>query len=342
MKEYTLSIIKEGPAIVSQGREGTSALEISVVIPCFNEAQNVQPLYDALIAVMDPLKRPWEVIFVDDGSSDDTHVRLRALAQKDTRVTVMRLRRNFGQTAALQAGFDIAAADIVVSLDADLQHDPKDIPPLIAKLEEGYDIVSGWRKDRVDDLFTRKLPSRIANRMMAMLSGVQIHDFGTTLKAYRRDVVKDLDLAPGYHRFIPALASAMGVRVTEIPIKNVLREGGKSNYGLRRILPVFFDLIVIKFLLSYLSRPMHLFGLLGFISFSFGFVLAAVLVVGYYLGYLIIAHHPGNLLLSVFLMLLGLQFFGIGLLAELNARIYRRVANRGLYTVRSVERNPRS
>ncbi len=334
-----MSIINGERAIQPKApKEESSPVEISVVIPCFNEAQNVRTLYDALVAVMGPLTRQWEVIFVDDGSADDTYERLRAMAQKDSRVTAIRLRRNFGQTAALQAGFDCAQADIVVSLDADLQHDPKDIPSLIAKLEEGYDIVSGWRANRVDNFWTRKLPSRIANRMMAMLSGVQIHDFGTTLKAYRRDVVRDLDLAPGYHRFIPALASAMGVRVTEIPIKNVLREGGKSNYGLRRVLPVFFDLIVIKFLLSYLSKPMHLFGLLGFISFGLGFTLAAGLVAGYYLGYLLMAHHTGNLLLSVFLMLLGLQFFGIGLLAELNARIYRRVSNRGLYTVRSVER----
>ena len=328
-----------GPS--TRQRPEQAALEISVVIPCYNEAKNVDFLYGCLTPVMQQIVRSWEIIFVDDGSSDETYSNLRTLSQKDDRVTVVRLRRNFGQTAALQAGFDAARGEIVVSMDADMQHDPTDIPLLLAKLQEGYDIVSGWRKSRVDALLTRKLPSRIANRIMSMLSGVQIHDFGTTLKAYRREVIKNLELAPGYHRFIPALASTMGVRVAEVPIKNTMREGGRSHYGLGRILPVFFDLIVIKFMLSYLSRPMQLFGILGFITFFVGFVIAAALVIGYYFGSLIIYDHQGNLLLSVFLMILGLQFFGIGLLAELSARIYRRVTNQTLYTIRSVERNSR-
>ena len=336
-------MFKDADVIAAAPRSDDTAgsapsIDISVVLPCYNEAQNVRPLFEAIRHIMDSLERSWEVVWVDDGSTDETYPRLAELSKRDGRVTVVRLRRNFGQTAALQAGFDAARGQIIVSMDADFQHDPQDIPVLIAKLEEGYDIVSGWRKARADHWLTRKLPSRVANHLMSKLSGVAIHDFGTTLKAYRRDVVENLELAPGHHRFIPALASAIGIRVTEVPIRNVVREKGKSNYGLGRILPVLFDLILIKFLLTYASRPMQLFGLLGFISFSLGFVLASGIAIAYYFGSLVIATHYGNLLLAVFLMLLGIQFFGIGLLAELTVRVYRRVTTRKLYTVRSLQR----
>ncbi len=235
----------------------------SVVVPFHNEEENVTALYDTLKAVMEQVGDTFELIFVDDGSSDRTYRLLEEITAVDSRVMVIKLRRNFGQTSALAAGFDHAQGEFILAMDGDLQHDPTEIPNFLAKLEEGYDVVSGWRKERIDNFVMRRFPSRCANWLMAKLSGVNIHDFGTTYKAYRREVIHNIPLYGEMHRFIPALASWYGASICEIPIKNVNRERGQSHYGISRTFRVFFDLMTIRFLLKYMSRPMHFFGFLG-------------------------------------------------------------------------------
>src|SRR5712691_13033792 len=248
---------------------------LSVVIPIHNEEPSVLSLYDRLAAVLESLAQPYEIIFVDDASTDRSFELLANLLETDSRLKVIRLRRNFGQTAALSAGFHEARGDVVISLDGDLQHDPSDIPALLAKIEEGYDIASGWRKQRVDNPVTRKLPSRIANWLMSRASGLDLRDFGTTFKAYRTEVLKDVHLYGELHRFIPALASFYGARVAEVPISNTPRATGESHYGLGRTFRVLFDILTIRFLLKYFTRPMHFFGSLGLASTSLGFLMLA-------------------------------------------------------------------
>jgi len=228
----------------------------SIVVPFYNEQENIPELYQSLTRVMGRLNVTYELIFIDDGSTDNTPQILKDLYEKDHRVQVIKLRKNFGQSAALQAGFDYAQGEIIISMDGDLQHDPEDIPLFLSKMEEGYDIVSGWRKKRVDNFFFRKLPSLVANRMMKKLSGVEIHDFGTTFKAYKREVIKSVHLYGELHRFIPALISREGVKITEIPIKNIVRQKGKSKYGLSRVRRVLFDLMTVKFIISFIDRPL--------------------------------------------------------------------------------------
>ena len=229
----------------------------SIVVPLHNEHENVTDLYDRLKAVMEANGESFELVLVDDGSDDNTFALLREIAAVDSRVTVVKLRRNFGQTAGLAAGFDHARGEYIIAMDGDLQHDPSDIPMFLEKIGEGYDIVSGWRKQRIDNLWLRRIPSRIANWAMAKLSGVDIHDFGTTFKAYRREILEQVPLYGELHRFIPALASWHGASIIEVPIRNVNRERGLSHYGISRTFRVFFDLITIRFLLRYLSRPLH-------------------------------------------------------------------------------------
>src|SRR5947208_2159100 len=235
----------------------------SIVVPLYNEQDNVLPLYSRILEAMTMVSGTYEIVFVDDGSRDSTYKILSEIAATDSRVTVVRLRKNFGQTAGLKAGFDFARGDVIISMDGDLQHDPAEIPAFIAKIQEGYDIVSGWRYQRRDAWLTRRLPSQTANWLMAKLCGLDLHDFGTTFKAYRREVIKDLQLYGELHRFIPALASWSGATIAEIPIKNTLRQKGKSHYGLSRTVRVLLDLISIKFLLDYSTKPLHFFGLLG-------------------------------------------------------------------------------
>src|SRR5579872_112493 len=227
---------------------------LSIVIPIHNEEPTILPLYDRLIGVLEALNKPFEMIFVDDASTDRSFDLLANLAETDARMKVIRLRRNFGQTAALSAGFDEAQGSVIISLDGDLQHDPEDIPALLAKIDEGYDIASGWRKNRVDNPLTRKIPSRIANWLMAEVSGLRLRDFGTTFKAYRAEVLKEVNLYGELHRFIPALASFYGARVAEVPIRNTPRLSGGSHYGLGRTFNVMFDILTIKFLLKYFTR----------------------------------------------------------------------------------------
>src|SRR5450755_5008588 len=236
---------------------------LSVVIPIHNEEPSILPLYDRLTAVLESMQKPYEIIVVDDASTDRSFDLLANLVETDGRLKVIRLRRNFGQTAALSAGFDEAQGNVIISLDGDLQHAPEDIPALLEKIEEGYDIASGWRKNRLDNAVTRKFPSRIANWLMAKASGVELRDFGTTFKAYRAEVLKDINLYGELHRFIPALAAFYGARVAEVPIQNTLRASGASHYGISRTFRVLFDILTVKFLLKSFTRPIHFFGSIG-------------------------------------------------------------------------------
>src|SRR5436305_6651642 len=246
----------------------------SIVVPFHNEDENVNQLYDRVTRVMEATGESFELVFVDDGSSDKTFHLLREILAVDSRVTVVKLRRNFGQTSALAAGFDHATGEYIIAMDGDLQHEPEDIPLFLEKVAEGYDVVSGWRKRRIDNYVMRRFPSRVANWLMAKLSGVDIHDFGTTFKAYRSDILHQIPLYGELHRFIPALASWLGASICEVPIKNVNRERGTSHYGISRTFRVLFDLITIRFLLKYLSRPLHFFGTVGLLSMMGGTITA--------------------------------------------------------------------
>src|SRR4051812_17538902 len=266
---------------------------LSIVIPIHNEEHSILPLYDRLTAVLEQVKRPYEILFVDDASTDRSFELLANLVETDGHLKVIRLRRNFGQTAALSAGFHESKGEIVIAMDGDLQHAPEDIPALLHKIDEGFDIASGWREKRVDNAILRKIPSRIANWMMAKASGVELRDFGTTFKAYRSEVLKDVNLYGELHRFIPALASFYGARVAEVPIRNSPRVSGGSHYGLGRTFRVFFDIITIKFLLKYFTRPMHFFGMLGLGGVGLGGLILAYLAIYKVLGHeLVLEHGP--------------------------------------------------
>jgi len=312
---------------------------LSIVVPFFNEEETIEELYNRIKKVLEKLGKSYEIIFINDGSTDRTEEILNTLAENDKFLTIVHLRKNFGQTAALSAGFDVAEGEIIISMDGDLQHQPEEIPMFIEKIEEGYDLVSGWRKKRVDNFFLRRIPSRIANWIMAKLSGVKIHDFGTTFKAYRKEVIKNVELYGELHRFIPALASSMGVKIIEIPIKNIVREKGKSKYGISRVRRVIFDLLTVKFLISFLDRPLQIFGLIGLIFSLIGFIFGGTISILYFLGKLQISEHLGNLLLSVTLVIVGIVFITMGLLAEINSRIYYRVHNKKPYSIRSIVNN---
>src|SRR5262249_13897083 len=262
--------------------------------PLFNEEDNLRPLHMRIADTMNTIGEPYEIVFIDDGSRDQTFTILSDIAQHDAHVVVIRLRKNFGQTAGLKAGFDFARGDVIISMDGDLQHDPEEIPAFLSKLNEGYDIASGWRLKRKDAFLTRRLPSRAANWLMGKLSGVELHDFGTTFKAYRQDVIKDIHLYGELHRFIPALASWSGARIAEIPINNIVRKSGKSSYGLSRTLTVFLDLISIKFLLDYSTTPLQFFGALGLLSTAAGGVVGLILASMKFFGNaeIMISHGP--------------------------------------------------
>jgi glycosyltransferase involved in cell wall biosynthesis len=305
---------------------------LSVVIPIHNEEESIPPLYERLTDVLVGIERGYEIIAVDDGSRDRSFAILRDLARLDRRLRVVRLRRNFGQTAAFAAGFARARGDVVVTIDADLQNDPADIPRLLQKMGEGFDVVSGWRKNRQDAFLSRTLPSRIANGLISRVTGLYLHDYGCSLKAYRREVVQDLQLYGELHRFIPAIASWQGVTVAELPVNHAARQYGKSKYGIGRTLRVILDLLTVRFLLSYSTRPMQIFGLWGLILSA-----AGTLILGY-LGFVRIflaqpiADRPLTLL-GVLLMVLGIQFISIGLLAELIVRATSS-GRGGVYRVR--------
>ena len=312
------------------------SISLSIVIPIHNEEPAILPLYDRLTTVMERLRRSYEIIFVDDASTDRSFDLLANLVETDSHLKVLRLRRNFGQTPALAAGFDEASGGVVISLDGDLQHDPEDIPLLLEKIEEGYDIASGWRKERVDNAITRKIPSRIANWMMKKASGVELHDFGTTFKAYRSEVLKDINLYGELHRFIPALASQYGARIAEVPIKNIPRPNGESHYGLGRTFRVFFDIVTIKFLLRYLTRPMHFFGKWGLCGIVARGRCDAVPDAEKMIGHDIFVEHGPLLVAGAMLWFAGLMMFSTGLIGEMITRTYFESQGRRIYAVREI------
>lgn len=309
---------------------------ISIVIPIHNEEPSILPLYDRLTMVLEGLNQPYELIFVDDASADRSFDLLSNLVETDPRLKVIRLRRNFGQTAALSAGFDEANGDVVVSMDGDLQHAPEDIPALLEKIHEGFDIASGWRKNRVDNLVLRKVPSRIANWLMSKASGLDLHDFGTTFKAYRAEILKDVNLYGELHRFIPALASFYGARVAEVPISNINRPAGQSHYGIGRTFRVMFDILTIKFLLKYFTRPMHFFGTFGLIGTLSGGAILTYLAIFKLLGGELVQEHGPLMIAGALLAIGGMVMFSTGLLGEMIMRTYFESQGRRIYAVREI------
>ncbi len=308
---------------------------LSIVIPLLNEEENIPLLYDELKESLDPMDEEYEIIFSDDGSTDTSFSLLQGLQEKDPRVVVVSFRRNFGQTAAMSAGFDYAKGDVIITMDADLQNDPHDIPLLIAKINEGYDVVTGWRFDRKDKFLSRRLPSIIANRIISWTTGVSLHDYGCTLKAFRKEVIKNVNLYGEMHRFIPAIASGMGISFTEIKVNHRPRRFGTSKYGISRTIRVILDLMTVKFLLSYSTKPIQIFGLIGLVSGGLGFFTALVLTIQRQFMGIPLSDRP-LLFLSVLLMFIGVQFITMGLLAELQARTYHESQNKPIYFVRNV------
>jgi glycosyltransferase involved in cell wall biosynthesis len=311
------------------------APELSIVIPLYNEAQNVEPLYAELSTALNAIGRSYEVVVVDDGSRDESFARLHEVHCLDARWRIIRFRRNFGQSAGFAAGFDAARGQVVVTSDADLQNDPQDIGRLLVKLDEGYDIVSGWRVNRKEPFLTRRLPSMIANRMISGATNVVLHDYGCSLKAYRSEVIKNVRLYGELHRFIPALAASIGVTVAETPVNDRKRRFGKSKYGISRTFRVLLDLLTVRFMLDYSTRPLHIFGGVGLASFLGG------ALIGLYLTFvkLVLGQNIGNrplLLLGVLLILLGVQMTGMGLLAEMITRTYYEASGKPIYAVREV------
>lgn len=316
-------------------RVAPTELEVSVVVPVYNEVESIPRLLETIATTLQGNQISYEIICVDDGSKDGTTELLRQLAQTRTDLRAVLLRRNYGQTAAMAAGFKYARGWAIVTLDGDLQNDPRDIPLLLAKLNEGYDLVSGWRKDRQDAVLTRLVPSKIANWLIGKVTGVNLHDYGCSLKAYRLELVSDMNLYGELHRFIPALAFIEGARIAEIPVRHHARQFGQSKYGLGRTFRVLMDLFTIYFMKRFLTRPMHVFGLFGLSAMVLGIVLGA------YLTFLklglgeSIGDRP-LLILSVVLFITGVQLFSFGLLAELLMRTYHESQNRPIYRVREV------
>jgi len=315
-----------------------ASIQYSIVVPFYNEQESIPPLYMKLTEVMDSIGESYEMVFVDDGSKDNSYKVLSDIYEHDRRVNVVRLRRNFGQTPALKAGFDFARGEVIISMDGDLQHDPEEIPRFLEKIEEGYDLVSGWRYERKDHWLMRQVPSRVANWLMAKLSGIDLHDFGTTFKAYRREILQEIQLYGELHRFIPALASSTGARIAEVPISNLERKSGKSNYGIGRTIRVFFDLIMVKFLLDYSTRPLQFFGLLGLAGTGTGFLLALFLLFQkFFYHQAIMSEHGPLMLLSIALFVSGIQFISMGLIGEITARTYYESQNKAIYALREVK-----
>lgn len=308
-------------------------MDLSIVVPIYNEEENITFLYERVTAALTTSALVYELILVDDGSSDRSFLLLKDIAAQDPRVKVIRFRRNFGQTAAMAAGFDIAAGRVVVPMDGDLQNDPTDIPKLLAKIDEGYDVVSGWRKDRQDTFINRKLPSMIANGLISRFTGVHLHDYGCTLKAYRREVLDGVNLYGEMHRFVPALASQVGAKVTELPVKHHPRLYGTSKYGISRTVRVVLDLMTVKFLLSYSTKPIQLFGKWGVYTLFAGFLSGLATLYMKMFEHMSMNRNP-LWILTIFLLFMGIQFIVLGLLGELNARTYYEAQGKPIYVVR--------
>jgi len=328
-EEAQLTLHNEAPPRVE-------APDISVFLPVFNEEPNLRPLHEKLNQSLAQLGRSAEIIYVDDGSSDRSLDILREIAANDPRVRVVALRRNYGQTPAMAAGIHAARGKVLIPMDADLQNDPADIARLLDKLDEGYDVVSGWRKNRRDKLITRKIPSMMANRMISWIGGVPLHDYGCSLKAYRRESLEDVQLYGEMHRFIPIYASWSGARVTEIPVEHHARTMGKSKYGLSRTIKVVFDLMTIKFMASYQTKPLYMFGFAGLTTFAVSFLCALLALVMKFASW---PHHADFVqtplpVLTMVLLVLGVQFFFMGLLAEMLVRTYHESQAKPIYAVR--------
>lgn len=328
--------IETTPIVRAHVQPDGLAPEISVFLPVFNEEPNLRPLHEKLDQALAQLGRTAEIIYVDDGSSDESLSVLRELARRDSRVRVIALRRNYGQTPAMSAGIHAARGDVLIPMDADMQNDPADIKRLLNKLDEGYDVVSGWRKDRHDPLITRKVPSRIANWLISKIGGVPLHDYGCSLKAYRRESLADVHLYGEMHRFIPIYASWSGARVTEIPVEHHPRTMGKSKYGLSRTIKVVFDLMTIKFMASYQTKPLYVFGWAGLLSFAVSFLCA---VLAFLMKYASWPHHADFVqtplpVMTMVLLVMGVQFFLMGLLAEMLVRTYHESQAKPIYAVR--------
>ena len=310
-------------------------MDLSIIIPVYNEAQNIPILLDELQETLEFTGLSYEILAIEDGSQDETFAILKQRMNQWRCLKVIRFRKNFGQTAALSAGFDLAEGDIIITMDGDLQNDPRDIPSLIKKMREGYDIVSGWREKRQDPFISRRLPSSIANRIISWVTKVNLHDYGCTLKAFKKEVAKNIRLYGEMHRFIPAIASWMGVTIAEIPVNHRSRKFGRSKYGISRTVRVLLDLITVKFLLTYSTRPIHVFGLWGFLSGSAGLALACVLTVQRLFFAVSLANRP-ILLLAILLIFIGIQFISMGLLGELQVRTYHESQGKPIYYIKEI------
>ena len=311
------------------------APRLSVIVLVYNEAESIAPLHEELTGVLDGLDIPYEIVYIDDGSRDGSTELMAQLGLRDSHVRVVSFRRNFGQTAAVQAGIDHSRGEILVFMDGDMQNDPHDIPRLLDKVDAGYDVVSGWRKDRRDEA-SRVLPSKIANWIIARVTGVPLNDFGCTLKAYRREVIEDVRLYGEMHRFIPVYASWVGARVTELPVNHRQRTFGRSKYSLSRTSRVLLDLITVKLLGSYSTKPIYFFGFAAFGLWALSLVFAAVVIIQKLFPPYPYAHNNPLLLLAVFLAIVGVQFILMGLLAELSIRTYHESQGKAVYVVREV------
>jgi len=316
----------------TQEKQIETVPELSLFLPVMDEEENLRPMHAKIAAALDALGKTAEVIYVDDGSTDDSLAILREIAAGDERVRVISLRRNYGQTAAMSAGIDAAKGAILIPMDADLQNDPADIARLLEKLDEGYDVVSGWRKNRQDKLISRKIPSQIANRVISWIGGVKLHDYGCSLKAYRRDVIQDVKLYGEMHRFIPIYASWAGARVTEIPVDHHARTMGKSKYGISRTIKVIFDLMTIKFMAEYHTKPIYVFGTFGIIAFLLAVIAGVWAIVLKFYGVSFIS--TPLLMITVVMLAISVQFFLMGLLAELLVRTYHESQDKAIYAVR--------
>ncbi len=310
-------------------------MDVSVVVPVFEEEESLRELHSRLSGVLEGMDLEHEIIFIDDGSRDSSYEIMREICAADKNAVAIKFRRNFGQTAAFAAGFKHAKGGIIITIDADLQNDPSDIPVLIKKMDEGWDVVSGWRKNRKDKFLTRRLPSILANKLISRITGVRLHDYGCSMKAYRGDIAKNIDLYGQMHRFIPALAKWVGAEVTEVVVNHQPRKHGRSKYGLLRTVNVVLDLITVKFLMSYSTEPIQIFGLIGFGSGFLGFLM---LVTALYQRqvYLVPMGNRPMFFLAVLLLIVGVQFISMGLLSELQVRTYHESQNKPIYSVKEI------
>jgi len=312
-------------------------IDLSIVIPLYNEEGNVNELYQELKAVLQKEDLSYEILFINDGSTDRTGELVQEISSRDPAVVIVNFRRNFGQTAAMSAGFDYAVGDIIITMDGDLQNDPADIPKFLEKIKEGHDVVTGWRHKRQDPFLNRRLPSMIANWVISSITGVKLHDYGCTLKAFKKEVADNINLYGEMHRFIPAIASGMGISIAEVKVNHQPRQHGSSKYGISRTFRVILDLITVKFLLSYSTRPIHIFGLIGMVSFCLGTLIAVVLVLQRQIYNMPLADRP-LFLLAILLVFIGIQFVTFGLISELQVRTYHESQKKPIYYVKEIIR----